>query len=445
MTSDKNRKVALSSNNTSEVKNHIITEYTTIDLSVSDDEIFEMCDKLKKNQPVLSKKSVKTHLSEKKLNDSSCLKSLSNRTQNLCLAYNKETKESMMEKYEHFKTIVYQHYKIYHIKIIDHLTQLLKENNFHLKIEMMWHTDQTLRLKQTLDKFIKLLDNIKYKRIVFIASLNILFRNVVDTRSLSSSEVHNKFLKFANVIRKCKNEDFWISLLTTGWDDCFFGDCALVDCILHNNSSCELIHPAVNSLKTPSFQNVLNTNHCSPMCSDIQDEHNTDHQLEPSLLDSSISNPSKIATSQAAEINVTKHNTKTKDISPITSSRVNAISGSNDKEVLPKKTKTLFSSHSTIQQLFAQAPKYSSKIETKKVASTDRYKIKFSLLTRQEKYIQLNIRKNTMTHNETQSNKRVKPNNKAIYQTPSYYLNDHTNRYEHLQPRSVQYNSSDSE
>lgn len=274
------------------------------------------------------------------------------------------------------KKLYQKHKDIFNHKCIGALVHLLKNNNLRIKFNTFSNSKLKLvvQLKQLIGNFIKMLDTFIYKNVVFMACLNVIFRNVVNTSKLSNCETYVNFLMFSTIIKNCKTEDFWASWLPSGWDKCFLGGCVIVDCILYSGSSLKTIHSAINWFQLPTFETLYQTFCCNQISTVIPDKLNTDNcqLVQPMINILAGSNTlNSIDMQENTEINIMKqykHKIKMNKLSS-TFNKINVVCDTNNVRVLDKKRKST-DSHFIVRMLNAQAQKYSLNVEIKKRKNT---------------------------------------------------------------------------
>lgn len=348
-------------------------KHTSLIISDSSSSILSKPSKLDCNQtntPCLNEKSSQTNSSVQKMlyNGSS-----SKLIQNLCLVNTNNTEEDIKKKYKIFKKIISYHKDIFYHKHIGALVHLLKNNNLRIKFNTYSNSKLKLvvQLKQLVENFIKMLDTIIDKNIVFMACLNVIFRNVVNTSKLSNCETYVNFLMVCTIIKNCKTEDFWATWLPSGWDKCFLGGCVIIDYILYSDSSFKTIHPAINWFQFPTFETLYQTFCCNQINTNVQDNLNTDNcqLVQPMVNILAHSNTINSTDIQATtEINIMKqykHKIKINKV-PSTSNIINVGCDTNNSRVLIDQKRKSTESHCIVKMLNAQAQKYSLNVEIKK-------------------------------------------------------------------------------
>lgn len=377
-----NVKKKQSSNNTFLVKSskssnytvHSITSVKSTSLVISDlsTSILSMPLKLDCNQTNtlnLNEKPTQTNLSIQKI---LCNKSSSKFIQNLCLVNTNDTEEDIRKKYKVFKKIVSKHKDIFYHKHIGALVHILKNNNLRVKFNTYSNSKLKLvvQLKQLVENFIKMLDTIIYKNIVFMACLNVIFRNVVNTSKLSNCETYVNFLMFSTIIKHCKTENFWATWLPSGWDKCFLGGCVIVDNILYSDSSFKTIHPAINWFQLPSFDTLYQTFCCYQINTIIPDKLSADYYqlVQPMvniLAGSNTLNSTDMQATTKIIMKQYKHKIKVNKL-PSTSNIINFGCDTNNGRVLTDQKRKSTESHCIVKMLNAQAQKSSLNVEIKK-------------------------------------------------------------------------------
>lgn len=352
---------------TTSVKNNSLV------ISDSSTSILSMPLKLDCNQTntlYLNKESSRTNLSIQKI---LCNRSSSKLIQNLCLVNTNHTEEDIRKKYKEFKKIVSKHKDIFYHKYIGALVHLLKNKNLRIKFKTYSNSKLKLvvQLKQLVENFIKMLDTIIYKNIVFMACLNVMFRNVVNTSKLSSCETYVNFLMFSTIIKNCKTENFWATWLPSGWDKSFLGGCVIVDYILYSCSSFKTIHPAINWYQLPTFETLYETFCCNQINTIIPDNLNIDNcqSVQPMVNILTGSNTLNSTDMQATtEINIMKQDKHKIQINklPSTSNIINVGCDTNNNRALTDQKRKSTESHFIVKMLNAQAQKCSLNVEIKK-------------------------------------------------------------------------------
>lgn len=127
---------------------------------------------------------------------------------------------------------------------MDAIVRSFKEYDVHLKcttFDTEWIFDDLQHIVKNFEKLINALGFYRYKNLVFIACVIIMYRKSIDVKNITDQNVlFDTYLKFLDIIRKCMlsvNPRFWQSWFIWGFNNGFYSSCMVVENILFNGDT----------------------------------------------------------------------------------------------------------------------------------------------------------------------------------------------------------------
>lgn len=138
------------------------------------------------------------------------------------------------------RNIIFENDKLYNSPIMDAIVRLFKKYDTNFKC-ISPDTDWVFKdLQPIIDILKKLINaigfNNKYKSIVFVACVTVIYRKCIDIKNITNINVLiNTHFRYLDIIRKCMlsvNPNFWQSWFVWGFNNGFYTSCLTVENIL---------------------------------------------------------------------------------------------------------------------------------------------------------------------------------------------------------------------